>query len=100
MNWCVTTKKTSKEKQINFRVGEEVKFDLEVTAEIRGLSVSSWIHFLIVQASHIAKAENMARFQEIAERHKKEEQADTPKTQNISIIKQGVGANDRKGQNK
>jgi uncharacterized protein (DUF1778 family) len=40
----------TKDDQINFRISPEIKRDLRITAEARGLSVSSLIHSLIVQA--------------------------------------------------
>jgi len=73
MNYFVVKKRSgNKEKQINFRVSVDIKRDLEATAQFRGLSVSSWLHFIIVQANNEAKLENMARFREIFELQKLE----------------------------
>lgn len=104
MNVFVATRKSlNKEKQINFRVSEDIKSDLEATAEFRGLSVSSWLHFLIVQANYAAKAEDLPRFQQIFRTQEIERKAVEATRQNnkqtIGVLSEGAGANDGKKKN-
>lgn len=113
MNYFVVTKRSgNKEKQINFRVSEDIKNELEATAEFRGLSVSSWLHFMIVQANNAAKAEDATRFREISARQKLERQeseieyfrtgkktenvATNGKKETIQVLRETAGSGEKK----
>lgn len=52
----------SKTTQLQIRIREDLKNDLRVLAELKGLSVSATVHTLIVKAVRDAKAENPYAF--------------------------------------
>ena len=84
--------KQKKGKLVNFRVADEMKLSFEITARLRGTTLSGLIHQLLVKAMREEKDREPKAFEGIEQ----PSTIDVSKTMQIPIMAEPAGANDRK----